>query len=403
MNIINKLSPSTFRLVKNIGKILKLRQILLIPIKHNDEVPAILFESDSKTKHDGEVGTKKLLNYLVEKYSKKTILNSKNKLREIFGSFNQFNPYTVQIKKENLHAVMLFDKEIDVEKEWKKEEMEMLDLIGQFVRADLLLNSNKRLDQSVEKLLQQKNSIFETLELQYRLPVVNSLQLLKKAMKQLQSLHFELESEGVSDFDSEIEFYLERSRLLLESADEVVQELQENFWEHSTDNKDTKIIDKVHIEQFMQNYIKKYSSIEAEIYYGQVKPFGKTQNLKIYIRKVLLEKVLNALVDNALKFSKGDTAEIYLTTEVNDVDLILTVRDMGIGIPNDEIENVGNPFFRASNNKHEKGLGFELSIVKRMLSEYGGTLNFRSVEGKYTEVVCNLPYLASDLQDKKII
>ena len=388
MNFIQNLSPSTFRTIKNVGKVLKLQQILIIPITSKSEDPIVLYARDNDLKKGSIFNNLKLVSYLFDKYTSKSDPYEKSKIEShnLELKFEKINPYMVQLGLNNISALMLYDKGVETEKSWTPEEMDILNMVSQLIREDFSGNQGKPDGKHVEDYIEQKKRSYQILELQYRLPLQNSLQLLKNI------------SESVLGSSDEVHFYLNRTIRLLESADEIVKEVQENIWGYASENKST-AIDKVHVEKYMRNCVSKHESESVEIYYGHVKSVNETHSLEIYIRKILLDKVLNALLDNAVKFSKGGVAEIYVTTEINNVDLIITVRDMGIGIPSDDIKLVSEPFFRASNNTHSKGLGVELSIIKRMITEYGGSITFSSVENEFTEVVCNLPYLVNGLQD----
>ncbi|MCX7830672.1 MAG: PAS domain-containing sensor histidine kinase, partial [Acidobacteria bacterium] len=86
----------------------------------------------------------------------------------------------------------------------------------------------------------------------------------------------------------------------------------------------------------------------------------------------MMETLLLNLIGNAFKYSfvKGNVG-IRLTVLVNAV--LLEVIDDGIGIPENDLERIGEPFFRAENVRENiSGTGFGLSIVKNIVSRHRG-------------------------------
>lgn len=395
MNYLERLSSSTLKTVRNVGRLLNLQQILIVPINTQSEEVVKLF-----AKIDGE--NKKVngrnryfLNTLRKMFPFKKQGSTQQLINTKESPDEPFNPFITRILSDELVAALIYDKGSDTSVDWTLEEMELLQLISQIVKADLLFEKGYSITGQIEKFTEQIHVNYRILELQYVLPITNSLRVLKMTKKRFEALDF---SEGIEEL-MEIESYLNRSLKILTFAKEAVEGIQANYWLQTT-GKSKAAVEKIIIEEFFSEFCNGYKSAEAEIYYGNVHPIFCSQGREIYIRTVILKNFLNAVFDNAIKFSREYNTEIYVTTDLDDLDLIITVRDMGIGIPEDEVENIADPFFKASNNETNKGLGIELSIIKRMIEEYGGEMKFYSVENLFTEVVCYLPYLVDDPQDK---
>lgn len=80
-------------------------------------------------------------------------------------------------------------------------------------------------------------------------------------------------------------------------------------------------------------------------------------------RTQLLMALFN-IIENAIKYSdKAIDVRIYRELGV----LCLSIQDQGIGIPIEELENIGKPFYRADNTNHIQGRGIGLSIALRIL------------------------------------
>ena len=88
----------------------------------------------------------------------------------------------------------------------------------------------------------------------------------------------------------------------------------------------------------------------------------------------LLKNTVVNLISNAIKYSGEDTF-IEFNTIIEDNICIITVRDNGIGIPQEDQINLFEPFFRAHNTGNIPGTGLGLNIVKRYVHLMDGLLN----------------------------
>ena len=92
------------------------------------------------------------------------------------------------------------------------------------------------------------------------------------------------------------------------------------------------------------------------------------------------------LVNNAVQaMPKGGKLIIHAFKEGRDV--LLTVKDTGVGIP----EAVRGKLFTPMFTTKSKGQGFGLAVIKRMTEALGGTVSFESQEGKGTTFIIRLP------------
>lgn len=104
----------------------------------------------------------------------------------------------------------------------------------------------------------------------------------------------------------------------------------------------------------------------------------------------MLKNILVNLLVNASKYS-AEEKEIELTTTVSDSELLITVKDQGIGIPDVDKDNLFISFFRARNAIHVQGTGLGLYIVKRYVDLLGGTISFTSELDSGTVFTIALP------------
>lgn len=99
---------------------------------------------------------------------------------------------------------------------------------------------------------------------------------------------------------------------------------------------------------------------------------------------LLKNSVIN-LISNAIKYS-GENTFIEFNTELSDSGLVITVKDNGIGIPEEEQKNLFEPFFRAHNTGNIPGTGLGLNIVKRYVGLMGGEVLCKSAQNEGTTV-----------------
>ncbi|HEY5823098.1 MAG TPA: PAS domain-containing sensor histidine kinase, partial [Cyclobacteriaceae bacterium] len=88
----------------------------------------------------------------------------------------------------------------------------------------------------------------------------------------------------------------------------------------------------------------------------------------------VIRNILFNLLSNASKYSNAGK-NIYLTWEGNANQLIIHIRDEGIGIPPEDHKHLFDRFFRASNVSNIQGTGLGLHIVRRYLDLLNGSIN----------------------------
>ena len=110
-----------------------------------------------------------------------------------------------------------------------------------------------------------------------------------------------------------------------------------------------------------------------------------------------IQQVLYNLIDNAIKFSRNSSTIIIETTEKNEK-VLISVKDSGIGIPKENINQIWDRFYKidASRRKDKKGTGLELSIAKEIIQSHDEHINVISTEGVGTEFVFSLPIVDDD-------
>jgi signal transduction histidine kinase len=104
--------------------------------------------------------------------------------------------------------------------------------------------------------------------------------------------------------------------------------------------------------------------------------------------------VIDNLVSNALKYSPADKS-IWIDLSRDDARMVLRVQDEGIGIPDEDLKHLFEPFHRASNVGTISGTGLGLSITKHAVDLHGGTIVPESQPGVGTTFTVTLPVRAA--------
>lgn len=123
---------------------------------------------------------------------------------------------------------------------------------------------------------------------------------------------------------------------------------------------------------------------------GQIVNYNHQGEHNFVCDKQFLKNMIINLVSNASKFS-SENKTIEINTINKSSELILTVKDSGMGIPVDEQKNLFERFFRAKNASNIQGTGLGLSIVAKYIEVLNGTIKFESELNIGTTFYITLP------------
>jgi signal transduction histidine kinase len=105
--------------------------------------------------------------------------------------------------------------------------------------------------------------------------------------------------------------------------------------------------------------------------------------------------VLFHLIDNGIKFTPSG-GKVQLSARLNKQDVVLTVTDTGIGIPEDRVSEIFEPFHQldGSATRRYGGTGLGLALVKLILDSHDSTMQVESVEDEGSKFSFPLPVAA---------
>ena len=169
------------------------------------------------------------------------------------------------------------------------------------------------------------------------------------------------------------------SKRLSEDVDEMEKMLNEYLQFASTDTKDkTETFD---LSELVKNINNKYENpniindFDSQIYFNG--------------RKNLIQRCINNLIDNSLKYGK----KIVVKIKKQNSNIIISIDDDGPGIPKSEYQNIIKPFYKIdksrSDSKSSVGLG--LTISSDIAKSHGGDINFEKSKLGGLQVRISLP------------
>lgn len=128
-------------------------------------------------------------------------------------------------------------------------------------------------------------------------------------------------------------------------------------------------------------------------------------SLKAPLHEPLMKRALLNLLTNALKYTpRGGKIEIILKHYFNKRGtgvLEISVKDSGIGIPEDELESIFDPYYRGKNTTHGEGKGIGLSFVKKVIDLHGGRILVQSELNKGSIFSILLPIQSPSVEEKQ--
>ena len=126
-----------------------------------------------------------------------------------------------------------------------------------------------------------------------------------------------------------------------------------------------------------------------------------------FVPKVLMDSkrmrlTIQNLIENAIRYNKEKgKIEVVIEVKEKNRELLLRIKDSGVGIPVSQQKHIFSKFFRASNviRMQTEGSGLGLFIVKNIIERHKGKIWFKSEEGKGTTFYISLPVAESQFEE----
>lgn len=122
----------------------------------------------------------------------------------------------------------------------------------------------------------------------------------------------------------------------------------------------------------------------------------ESENTMIYADREMISTVFRNLISNAIKFSNSG-GRIFIELDTSDNDRTITVKDEGLGMPEEVRRNIFNPANRPKRQgtKREKGTGLGLLLCKEFIEMHNGEISIESEPDEGTVFKITLPAVAT--------
>jgi signal transduction histidine kinase len=257
------------------------------------------------------------------------------------------------------------------------------------------VNLNSRLEESkhpdeIGKLISTFNQLLERLELAF----VSQKNFIANASHELRTPLTAMrgELEVVLMKKRKDENYRETIKSVLEEIKNMIQ-ISNNLLllaQTDSENPDFEIVP-VRVDEVLWNAIQKLKTIypEYNIVVNMNKDLAEESFLTIAGNVQLLKTSFMNLMDNACKYSDDHRVEINLF--VKDHQLVIEFTDKGIGVSEEDMQHLFEPFFRSKNARSYYGHGIGLSLVERIIRMHKGDILFWSKPDEGTKVSLLIP------------
>jgi signal transduction histidine kinase len=170
------------------------------------------------------------------------------------------------------------------------------------------------------------------------------------------------------------------------SADADIQKIREDFQPISIESVISKAIESV-----------KTQSTRKDI---DILPTIEEALQPIHGDEITLVEALVNLLSNAIKYSRMGS-QIFVTAEVKDDELFISVADRGVGISVEDLPFIFGDFYVGeASPEGERGSGLGLGITKRIVEAHNGSISVDSALGKGSTFVIRLPFVMTDREDE---
>lgn len=195
----------------------------------------------------------------------------------------------------------------------------------------------------------------------------------------------ELLKQGSHDEKTTLEFY----DIILEESQKLLRMVNDVLYVYKAADKSINNFCNLNIQ--IDKHVKELTPL-ARKKNIDIKINSLSSNIYISIPEDKMSRILTNIIENAIKYNK-EHGKVFIDVYQNKEQVFVKIRDTGIGIPENEIGNVFNKYYRSSISKEMsvEGSGLGLAIASDIVKEYNGSINVNSLLNQYTEFVISFP------------
>jgi signal transduction histidine kinase len=119
--------------------------------------------------------------------------------------------------------------------------------------------------------------------------------------------------------------------------------------------------------------------------------FENDHQISVNGNEYLLKVAFANLMENGCKFSKDKQSAVFIS--FGNEKIILQFSDKGIGISEDDLQNIFTPFYRGENKKFAEGNGIGLYLTQKIIDLHKGSIAVQSKENQGTTFTIELPHI----------
>ncbi len=227
--------------------------------------------------------------------------------------------------------------------------------------------NNEELEMTIRKMFHDLRS--------YAGIAMNSVELLKQEIsdKDIQDDYRQLFDIAINSLEQQLD--------LMETSKEKISTQPNNM---------IKTYEPINLKQMLQDNYSLTTNLATQKNLQLLKNYDHLDDeFTINTNKTGLNSILHNVITNAIKYTNEGFVE--LGCEMKPDDLRIYVKDSGIGIPKNDLINIFEYGYRASNSTEYEGTGYGLNMVQEQIKQLGACVDIDSIEGKGTTVNINLP------------
>ena len=225
---------------------------------------------------------------------------------------------------------------------------------------------------------------------------------LKEACKAMNDKISNLEKEKL-DFEEYIESFVHDIKtpisalyLSIDNNPELLEELhkinskveQMLFYARSDSAEKDYFIKGITLEDLIHPVIMDYKNYLLS---NKIKIITKNLNYKVYTDEKWLHFIISQIIQNSIKYLDKEDKQIEIVGEENKNNIILSIKDNGIGISPSDLYRVFEKGFTGSNRKKESSTGMGLYLAKKLSDKLGLSFEISSKEKEYTQITITFP------------
>ena len=214
----------------------------------------------------------------------------------------------------------------------------------------------------------------------------NASHELKTPITSIQGYAELLESGMIVDEEMKADF----ARRIKKEAENMTGLINDILMISRLEAKDAEVVfSQVRISVLLDDILDSLKPLAAQ---SQVFIHSDCQPISIEANPQQMKELLNNLITNAVKYNRPG-GQVWIQIREKGDDMLIRVRDNGMGIPEDSLDRIFERFYRVDKGRSRKqgGTGLGLSIVKHIVSFYQGTIRVSSELDKGSEFVVELP------------